>query len=244
MESHAISMGEALKGLRVQRGVRGWVPTATRKEGPGEGSGRVVRRANKILLDGDNLRKLCPDELRGMCSLVSQEPVLFDGTISDNIRYGRLDATQQEINDAARKVGAWQFISSLPEGMQTRVGDRGLQLSGGQKQRVAIARAVIRKPTVMLFDEATSALDNIHEEEVQHALDLASEGLTTITIAHRLSTVKNCDRIIVLDEGRIVEEGAPDELLAKEGGRFQRVGVEVLSLHPFSLTYVFVLALQ
>lgn len=176
-----------------------------------------------ILLDGDNLRKLCPDELRGMCSLVSQEPVLFDGTISDNIRYGRLDATQQEINDAARKVGAWQFISSLPEGMQTRVGDRGLQLSGGQKQRVAIARAVIRKPTVMLFDEATSALDNIHEEEVQHALDLASEGLTTITIAHRLSTVKNCDRIIVLDEGRIVEEGAPDELLAKEGGRFQRL---------------------
>ncbi|VDL73810.1 unnamed protein product [Nippostrongylus brasiliensis] len=178
--------------------------------------------SGSILLDGDNLKKLCPDELRGMCSLVSQEPVLFDGTISDNIRYGRLDATQQEINDAARKVGAWQFISALPEGMQTRVGDRGLQLSGGQKQRVAIARAVIRKPTVMLFDEATSALDNIHEEEVQHALDLASEGLTTITIAHRLSTVKNCDRIIVLDEGRIVEEGPPDELLAKEGGRFQR----------------------
>ncbi|VDM59178.1 unnamed protein product [Angiostrongylus costaricensis] len=176
-----------------------------------------------ILLDGDNLKTLCPDELRGMCSLVSQEPVLFDGTISDNIRYGRLDATQQEINNAARKVGAWQFISSLPEGMQTRVGDRGLQLSGGQKQRVAIARAVIRKPTVMLFDEATSALDNIHEEEVQHAIDLASEGLTTITIAHRLSSVRNCDRIIVLDEGRIVEEGPPDELLGKEGGRFQKL---------------------
>ncbi|PIO73033.1 ABC transporter, ATP-binding protein, partial [Teladorsagia circumcincta] len=98
---------------------------------------------------------------------------------------------------------------------------RGLQLSGGQKQRVAIARAVIRKPTVMLFDEATSALDNLHEEEVQHAIDLASEGLTTITIAHRLSTVKNCDRIIVMDEGRIVEEGPPDELLAKDGGRFR-----------------------
>ncbi|KJH44078.1 ABC transporter, ATP-binding protein [Dictyocaulus viviparus] len=177
-----------------------------------------------IFLDGDNLKTLCPDELRGMCSLVSQEPVLFDGTISDNIRYGRLDATQQEINNAARKVGAWQFISSLPDGMQTRVGDRGLQLSGGQKQRVAIARAVIRKPTVMLFDEATSALDNIHEEEVQHAIDLASEGLTTITIAHRLSTVRGCDRIIVLDEGRIVEEGPPDELLGKEGGRFQKNG--------------------
>ncbi|XGW34856.1 hypothetical protein V3C99_018697 [Haemonchus contortus] len=179
--------------------------------------------SGSILLDGDNLKTLCPDDLRGMCSLVSQEPVLFDGTISDNIRYGRLDATQQEINDAARKVGAWQFISSLPEGMQTRVGDRGLQLSGGQKQRVAIARAVIRKPTVMLFDEATSALDNLHEEEVQHAIDLASEGLTTITIAHRLSTVKNCDRIIVMDEGRIVEEGPLDELLAKEDSRFRRL---------------------
>ncbi|KHJ82409.1 ABC transporter, ATP-binding protein [Oesophagostomum dentatum] len=144
-----------------------------------------VSEALQITLDGDNLKQICPDELRGMCSLVSQEPILFDGTISDNIRYGRLDATQQEINAAARKVGAWQFISSLPEGMQTRVGDRGIQLSGGQKQRVAIARAVIRKPTVMLFDEATSALDNIHEEEVQNAIDLASEGLTTITIAHR-----------------------------------------------------------
>ncbi|RCN27852.1 ABC transporter, ATP-binding protein [Ancylostoma caninum] len=158
-----------------------------------------------------------------MCSLVSQEPVLFDGTISDNIRYGRLDATQQEINAAARKVGAWEFISSLPDGMQTRVGDRGLQLSGGQKQRVAIARAVIRKPTVMLFDEATSALDNIHEEEVQNAIDLASEGLTTITIAHRMSAVRSADRVIVMDEGRIVEEGPPDELLAKEGGRFQKL---------------------
>ncbi|ETN76893.1 ABC transporter, ATP-binding protein [Necator americanus] len=176
-----------------------------------------------IFFDGSNLKQLSPDDLRGMCSLVSQEPVLFEGTISDNIRYGKLDATQQEINDAARKVGAWEFISSLPEGMQTRVGDRGIQLSGGQKQRVAIARAVIRRPIVMVFDEATSALDNIHEEEVQNAIDLASEGLTTITIAHRMSAIRNCDRLLVMEKGQIVEEGPPDELLCKEGGIFQRL---------------------
>ncbi|CAD6189417.1 unnamed protein product [Caenorhabditis auriculariae] len=179
--------------------------------------------SGSILLDGENIKTMSPDDLRGQCSLVSQEPVLFDGTISDNIRYGRLDATQQEINDAARKVGAWKFINGLPEGMRTRVGDRGHQLSGGQKQRVAIARAVIRKPVVMIFDEATSALDNIHEEEVQHAIDLASEGLTTVTIAHRLTTIKNSDRIIVLDDGKIVEDGAPDDLLADENGRFYKM---------------------
>uniref|UniRef100_A0A1I7TC41 ABC transporter family protein n=2 Tax=Caenorhabditis tropicalis TaxID=1561998 RepID=A0A1I7TC41_9PELO len=176
-----------------------------------------------ILLDGENIKMMSPDDLRGQCSLVSQEPVLFDGTISDNIRYGRLDATQQEINDAARKVGAWKFINSLPDGMRTRVGERGHQLSGGQKQRVAIARAVIRKPIVLIFDEATSALDNIHEEEVNAAIDLASEGLTTITIAHRLSTIKNSDRIIVLHEGQIVEEGPPDELLADVHGIFYKM---------------------
>ncbi|CAI2357399.1 unnamed protein product [Caenorhabditis sp. 36 PRJEB53466] len=176
-----------------------------------------------ILLDSENIKMMSPDDLRGQCSLVSQEPVLFDGTISDNIRYGRLDATQQEINDAARKVGAWKFINSLPDGMRTRVGERGHQLSGGQKQRVAIARAVIRKPIVLIFDEATSALDNIHEEEVNAAIDLASEGLTTITIAHRLSTIKNSDRIIVLHEGKIVEEGPPDELLADVSGIFHKM---------------------
>ncbi|CAI4225548.1 unnamed protein product [Auanema sp. JU1783] len=176
-----------------------------------------------VYLDGDNIRNICPDDLRAQLSLVSQEPVLFDGTISDNIRYGRLDATQQEINAAARKVGAWEFISALPMGMQTRVGDRGIQLSGGQKQRVAIARAVIRKPTVLIFDEATSALDNKHEEEVCQAIDLASEGLTTISIAHRLSTAKTSDRVIVIDDGMIVEDGPPDELLAREGGRFRKM---------------------
>ncbi|MFH4978687.1 hypothetical protein AB6A40_005396 [Gnathostoma spinigerum] len=140
-----------------------------------------------IALDGRNLTRINPDDLRAQLGLVSQEPVLFDGTISDNIRYGRLDSSQTEVNEAARKAEAWQFISALPEGMQTRVGDRGMQLSGGQKQRVAIARAVIRSPSVMIFDEATSALDTKHEVDVQKAIDAASQGVTTITIAHRLA---------------------------------------------------------
>lgn len=142
-----------------------------------------------------------PDDLRAQIALVSQEPVLFDGSITDNIRYGRLDAAQADVNEAARKVEAWQFINALPSGMNTRVGDRGMQLSGGQKvgrvgrfsktrhsivqQRVAIARAVIRAPSVMIFDEATSALDNKHEAEVQKAIDIVSEGLTTITIVSK-----------------------------------------------------------
>ncbi|VDM11233.1 unnamed protein product [Wuchereria bancrofti] len=176
-----------------------------------------------ITLDGVNLKLLNPDNLRAQLGLVSQEPVLFDGTISDNIRYGRLNATQAEINDAARKAEAWQFICALPEGMKTRVGDRGLQLSGGQKQRVAIARAVIRDPSVMIFDEATSALDTKHEVDVQKAIDAASQGVTTITIAHRLSTVRNADRIIVLESGQIVEEGSPEELLANRDGKFHRM---------------------
>uniref|UniRef100_A0A8R1XQZ9 Uncharacterized protein n=1 Tax=Onchocerca volvulus TaxID=6282 RepID=A0A8R1XQZ9_ONCVO len=176
-----------------------------------------------ITLDDVNLKKLNPDNLRAQFGLVSQEPVLFDGTISDNIRYGRLNATQTEINEAARKAEAWQFICALPEGMKTRVGDRGLQLSGGQKQRVAIARAVIRDPSVMIFDEATSALDTKHEVEVQRAIDAASQGVTTITIAHRLSTVRNADRIIVLETGQIVEEGSPEELLANRDGKFYRM---------------------
>ena len=174
-------------------------------------------------MDHCDLRKMDPDDIRGEIGLVSQEPVLFDGTISDNIRYGKLDASQADINDAARRAEAWQFISALPEGMKTRVGDRGLQLSGGQKQRVAIARAVIRNPSVIIFDEATSALDTKHEGEVQKAIDAASQGVTTITIAHRLSTVRNSDRIIVLEAGEIVEEGKPEELMAAKGGKFYRM---------------------
>jgi ABC-type multidrug transport system fused ATPase/permease subunit len=147
--------------------------------------------------------------------------------------YGLLGATQGDVNDASRRAESWNFISALPEGMRTRVGDRGIQLSGGQKQRVAICRAVIRNPfeflhlftlnpifpcyfwSVMIFDEATSALDTKHEGEVQKAIDAAIRGISTITIAHRLSTIRKADRIIVLDEGRIVEQGSAEELLAE-----------------------------
>ncbi|VDM24620.1 unnamed protein product [Toxocara canis] len=195
-----------------------------------------------VYLDGVNLKRMNPDNLRAQLGLVSQEPVLFDGTISDNIRYGRLDATQTDINDAARKAEAWQFINALPEGMKTRVGDRGMQLSGGQKQRVAIARAVIRNPAIMIFDEATSALDTKHEVEVQKAIDAASQGITTITIAHRLSTVRNADRIIVLEGGEIVEEGSPEDLLAKTDGKFYRMyndqKLDSLAVNPPTKTKV------
>uniref|UniRef100_A0A915MLL0 ABC-type xenobiotic transporter n=1 Tax=Meloidogyne javanica TaxID=6303 RepID=A0A915MLL0_MELJA len=156
-------------------------------------------------------------------SINSQEPVLFDGTIADNIRYGLLGASQGDVNDAARRAESWSFISALPDGMRTRVGDRGVQLSGGQKQRVAICRAVIRNPSLMIFDEATSALDTKHEGEVQKAIDAAIRGVSTITIAHRLSTIRKADRIIVLEEGRIVEQGSPQELLSNPNGQFTRM---------------------
>ncbi|KAI6210798.1 Multidrug resistance protein pgp-3 [Aphelenchoides besseyi] len=176
-----------------------------------------------VEFDGVDLRNLNPDKLRAKIGLVSQEPALFDGTISDNIRYGKLSASQAEVNDAARRAEAWNFINQLPDGMRTRVGDRGLQLSGGQKQRVAIGRAIIRSPSLIIFDEATSALDSKNEGEVQKAIDEASKGITTITIAHRLTTVKKCDRIVVLDAGFIVEEGTPEQLMANSNGRFYRM---------------------
>ncbi|KAI1716202.1 ABC transporter transmembrane region domain-containing protein [Ditylenchus destructor] len=176
-----------------------------------------------VTMDGEDLRNMNPDEVRAQIGLVSQEPVLFDGTIADNIRYGLLGAQQGDVNDAARRAEAWHFICALPDGMRTRVGDRGLQLSGGQKQRVAIARAVIRCPSLIIFDEATSALDTKHEGEVQKAIDQASRGVTTITIAHRLSTVRKADRILVLEAGEIVEEGTHEQLMSKPDGRFYKM---------------------
>jgi len=176
-----------------------------------------------LTLDGVDIKTLNVRWLRSQLGLVSQEPVLFQGTVAENIRYGRQDATQEDIEEAGRMANAHEFImSSLGNGYDTDVGIRGSKLSGGQKQRVAIARALVRKPAVLLLDEATSALDNESERVVQAALDEIMTKLkrTTIVIAHRLSTIRTADKIAVLKEGAVVEEGTHDELLANPQGLY------------------------
>jgi ATP-binding cassette, subfamily B, bacterial MsbA len=149
--------------------------------------------------------------------LVPQEATLFGGSVRDNIRYGRLDATEEEIRAAARAANADDFVTALPDGYDTVVGDRGSRLSGGQRQRVAIARAILKDPPILLLDEATSSLDNESERLVQEALERLMVGRTTVIVAHRLSTIRAADRIAVLDDGWLVELGTHDELLARDG---------------------------
>jgi ATP-binding cassette subfamily B (MDR/TAP) protein 1 len=174
-----------------------------------------------VMIDGRNIRNLHLQSLRQHIGLVSQEPTLFAGTIRDNIVYGKKDATEVEIIEAARAANAHNFISALPNGYQTFSGERGVQLSGGQKQRIAIARAVLKNPAILLLDEATSALDMASERLVQDALDRMMVGRTTVVVAHRLSTIQGADKIAVLQDGTILEQGRHDELLAKgEGGAY------------------------
>jgi ABC transporter fused permease/ATP-binding protein len=170
-----------------------------------------------LKLDGNAYVDLDPDWLRRQVGVVSQEPTLFAATVRDNIRYARPDATEEAVLAAAKAANAHDFISDFPEAYDTLVGERGVRLSGGQKQRVAIARALLKDPRILVLDEATSALDAESEHLVQEALERLMEGRSTLVIAHRLSTVKDADRVLVLDSGRVVEQGSHGELLARDG---------------------------
>ena len=170
-----------------------------------------------ILLDGRDIRTLTQQSLRRSMGLVPQEVVLFNDTLRFNLAYARPDASEAEIMEAARRAQLGAFIDSLPQGLDTRVGERGLKLSGGEKQRVGVARAILLDPPILILDEATSSLDSETEKEVQTALSEAAKGRTTIAVAHRLSTLSEADRIFVLDDGAIVEEGDHATLLARQG---------------------------
>ena len=173
--------------------------------------------AGDIKIDGHSVREVTLDSLREQVGIVPQETMLFNGTVYDNILYGRLDATKEEIEAAAKAANAHDFILQLNEGYATRLGDRGVNLSGGQRQRIAIARAILKNPRILILDEATSALDTESERVVQEALDRLMVGRTAFVSAHRLSTVKNADKILVLEKGSLVEAGTHDELLALDG---------------------------
>ena len=217
-------------GAEVLHGIDLHVPAGTSLALVGEtGSGKttlagLVARlhdptSGRVLLDGVDVRDVRLHDLAGAVGVVSQDTYLLHASVLDNLRHARPDATDAEIEQACRSARIHDVIAGLPEGYDTVVGARGHRFSGGEQQRLAIARTLLRDPAVLVLDEATSALDNATERAVQAALDAASRGRTTITIAHRLSTVRDADQIAVLDHGRVVELGSHDELVAR-GGRY------------------------
>jgi len=174
-------------------------------------------QAGRVTIDGIDVRDASFESLAATVGVVSQETYLFHSTVRENLRFARPEASDEEIEAAARTARIHDLVASLPDGYDTVVGERGYRFSGGEKQRIAIARTILRNPPVLVLDEATSSLDTRTEREVQEELDLLAEGRTTITIAHRLSTVRDADQIVVLDQGAIVERGTHEELLARDG---------------------------
>jgi len=174
----------------------------------------------EIQIDGQKATSWDLQDYRRNIALVPQEVLLFGGTILENIRYGKPEASEEEVIEAAKKANAWDFIAAFPEGLQTVVGERGVKLSGGQRQRVAIARAILKDPVILLLDEATSSLDAESEKLVQEALDVLMQGRTSLIIAHRLSTIREADLIYVIEKGRIVEQGNHETLCQIEGGLY------------------------
>ena len=179
--------------------------------------GFVPPANGKILIDGINMINLDLNEYRHQIAVVPQNTILFSGTIIDNITYGLEGVSRQEVEEVIREVGLWELIEKLPQGLDTQLGEHGDKLSGGQRQRISIARALIRKPKIIVFDEATSALDSASEKKVQEATSNMMKNCTTFLVAHRLSTIRNADRIVAMKEGRIVEVGTYEELMEKKG---------------------------
>jgi ABC transporter fused permease/ATP-binding protein len=179
--------------------------------------------SGEILIDGKNIYDYELENLRGNMSIVPQDVILFGGTIRENIAYGKPNATDEEIFQAAKQANALEFVNGFPEKFETLVGERGIKLSGGQRQRIAIARALLKNPSILILDEATSSLDSESEKLVQEALEILMEGRTSIIIAHRLSTIRNADKILVLDKGKVIEQGTHKELLEIEDGLYKNL---------------------
>jgi ABC-type multidrug transport system fused ATPase/permease subunit len=178
-------------------------------------------QSGTILFDSIPSDQYSLTDIRNQVAIVPQDVMLFGGTIQENIAYGKLSATKEEIIQAAQRANAHQFVTSFPEGYETVVGERGVKLSGGQRQRIAIARALLKNPSILILDEATSSLDSESERLVQEALEELMKNRTSIIIAHRLSTIREADKIIVLEKGKVIESGNHEELLGNENGLYR-----------------------